>query len=76
MFAFGGAMMVQDVPEQLKAGKMVREPMALPWVLETAMREEDTTINKREKRTEGREIYRPLGRPSWCWSCPGIDGRL
>jgi hypothetical protein len=30
MVAFGGAVMVQDVPEQLKAGKRVREPMELP----------------------------------------------
>jgi hypothetical protein len=30
MFAFGGAVMVQDVPEQLKAGKRVLAPIALP----------------------------------------------
>jgi hypothetical protein len=67
MFAFGGAVMVQDVPEQLKAGKSVREPIVFPWVLETAKQEEDTRVFKRKKkRMEGKETYRPRGRLSWC----------
>jgi hypothetical protein len=36
--AFGGAVMVHVVPEQLKAGNMVRAPIAFPWVEETAVR--------------------------------------
>jgi hypothetical protein len=54
MFALGGAMMVQDVPEQLKAGKRVREPMELPCVLETARREEDTRVSKKKRGRRGR----------------------
>jgi hypothetical protein len=37
MNALGGAVIVHVVPEQLKAGKMVRAPMALPCVEETAV---------------------------------------
>lgn len=36
---FGGAVIVQVNPSQLKAGKIVREPMLFPCVLETAARE-------------------------------------
>ena len=58
MFAFGGAVMVQDVPEQVKAGKRVLAPIALPWVLETAMREEDTRVSKkRGKRGKGHTAH-------------------
>lgn len=35
-FALGGASMVQVAPLQENAGKIVREPMAFPWVLEVA----------------------------------------
>ena len=34
--AFGGAVTVQMVPWHEKAGKIVREPMTLPCVLDTA----------------------------------------
>jgi hypothetical protein len=53
MFAFGGAVMLQDVPEHMKAGKRVREPIELPWVLETAIRGEDTRVSKKKEREEG-----------------------
>lgn len=32
----GGAVMVQVVPEQLTAGKIVLAPIVLPWVLDVA----------------------------------------
>jgi hypothetical protein len=35
--AFGGAVIVQVVPLQENAGKIVRAPIALPCVLETAV---------------------------------------
>ena len=39
-FAFGGAVTVHELPAHEKAGKMVRWPIELPWVLETAPRSE------------------------------------
>jgi hypothetical protein len=64
MFALGGAVMVQDVPEQLNAGKSVREPMVLPWVLETAVREEDTGVSEEKEREEG-EVDIPATRETF-----------
>lgn len=34
MNALGGAVIVHEVPAQLKAGKIVRAPIVFPWVLE------------------------------------------
>jgi hypothetical protein len=64
MFAFGGAVMVQDVPEQLKAGKRVREPIVFPWVLETAKQDEDTSGQKKE-REDGRDGDIPATRETF-----------
>ena len=36
MYLEGGEVMVQVVPVQLMAGKSVRAPIELPWVLVTA----------------------------------------
>lgn len=35
-FTFGGAVIVQVVPEHENAGNIVRLPIVFPWVLETA----------------------------------------
>ena len=65
MFAFGGAVMLQDVPEHTKAGKRVREPIELPWVLETAMREEDMRVSKQKEREKGGEEDIPATRETF-----------
>jgi hypothetical protein len=46
-FAFGGAVMVQELPLQLKAGNKTRLPKLLPCVLETAVRTDQRTAHRR-----------------------------